>query len=67
MKQLIIVALIAILFGCGSTVTKEASDLQNKEMTLVVNHGTWFVYKVTIDSVDYLVAKGLECISIIKK
>jgi hypothetical protein len=61
MKKILL--FIAIL----STISCTNENSQVKDRTLIYSCQSYDVYKIKIDSVEYLVAKGYECISIIKK
>ena len=61
MKRLLFLLALILLISCSNDEPKV------KQNTLIFEDYTYDVYKITIDSVDYLVAKSINGISIIKK
>lgn len=61
MKRLLFILVLILFISCSNNEPKV------KQNTLIFEDVTYDIYKITIDSVDYLVAKSSYGISIIKK
>lgn len=58
-----VILLVLLLTGCGQNKTQYNVTTQNDAVELKINHNSFNVYKVKIDTMEYLVFRGTECIS----
>lgn len=68
MKKILLILVTAIVVSCQEN---EKNDIKHppfdSEIKTIANGVLWSVYELKCDSNTYIIAKGIECISIIKK
>lgn len=66
MRILIIVFALLFTFSCANYSKFEQARFEETTLTVVAKKVDWTLYKVKIDSTEYLILDGIKAVSIVK-